>query len=48
MCSGGADKFLDNLISVMNRDPSYLLNAIHCLRLDSNIRCVDVCIEVNH
>jgi len=35
---GGADKFLDSLVSLMDHDPSYLLNAIHCLRLDNSIR----------
>jgi len=35
---GSADRFLDNLISLMDHDLSFLLNSIHCLRLDINVR----------
>jgi len=35
---GGADKFMDNLISWMDHSFSFLLNSIHCLRLDSPTR----------
>jgi hypothetical protein len=35
---GGADKFWDNMISLMDHDPSFLLNSIHCLRMDGTTR----------
>jgi len=35
---GGANRFLDNLSSLMDHDYSFLLNAIHCLRLESSQR----------
>ena len=36
----GAEKFLDRLLKVMDRDPSFLLNASHCLQLDPGVRSV--------
>jgi hypothetical protein len=30
---GGTDKILDCLLHVMDNDPSYMLNSVHCLRL---------------
>eukprot|EP01117_Protostelium_nocturnum_P009021 TRINITY_DN3237_c0_g1_i2.p1 TRINITY_DN3237_c0_g1~~TRINITY_DN3237_c0_g1_i2.p1 ORF type:complete len:373 (-),score=90.72 TRINITY_DN3237_c0_g1_i2:84-1202(-) len=35
---GGADRFLDSLSSLMDHDISFLLNSIHCLRLDASVR----------
>lgn len=35
---GGADRFLDNLMSLMDHDFSFLLNSIHCLRFDGILR----------
>eukprot|EP01132_Coremiostelium_polycephalum_P000832 gene832-1039_t len=35
---GGTDRFIDNIIHKSNRDPSILLNSVHCLRLPNNIR----------
>ncbi|XP_054711545.1 vacuolar fusion protein MON1 homolog A-like [Uloborus diversus] len=35
---GGAEKFLDRLVDVMDKDPSFLLNAVRCLPLDNSIR----------
>ncbi|XP_072045856.1 protein SAND-like [Amphiura filiformis] len=34
----GTEKFIDNLINLMDTDPSFLLSAIRCLPLDSSIR----------
>ena len=34
----GAEKFLDNLMTMMETDPSCLLGAVNCLSLDSSIR----------
>lgn len=35
---GGAEKFLDRLVDVMDKDPSFLLSAVKCLPLDNSIR----------
>lgn len=34
----GTDKILDCLMHTMDNDASYMLNAIHCLRMPSNAR----------
>ncbi len=34
----GAEKFLDNLLSLMDIEPSFLLGAVRCLLLDSHVR----------
>ena len=34
----GAEKFLDGLIKLMETDASFLLGAVRCLRMDSNVR----------
>ncbi len=34
----GAEKFLDNLLSLMDSEPSFLLGAVRCLPLDSHVR----------
>ena len=34
----GAEKFFDGLINLMDSDPSFLLGAVRCLRMDSNVR----------
>eukprot|EP01114_Cavostelium_apophysatum_P019135 TRINITY_DN6078_c0_g1_i1.p1 TRINITY_DN6078_c0_g1~~TRINITY_DN6078_c0_g1_i1.p1 ORF type:complete len:540 (+),score=106.62 TRINITY_DN6078_c0_g1_i1:38-1621(+) len=35
---GGTDRFLDNLSSLMDHDSSFILNAVHPLRLDISVR----------
>lgn len=35
---GGAEKFLDRLVDIMDKDPSFLLSAVKCLLLDNSIR----------
>lgn len=35
---GGAEKFLDRLVDIMDKDPSFLLSAVKCLPLDNAIR----------
>jgi len=34
----GTERFIDNLLNLMSHDPSYLLTAVRCLPLPSNIR----------
>ena len=34
----GAEKFLDNLLNLMDRDPCFFLSGIRCLPLESNVR----------
>lgn len=34
----GTEKFLDNIVTTMERDPSYLLGSVQCLPLSSTIR----------
>lgn len=34
----GAEKFVDNLLNMMDVDPSFMLGAVRCLPLDSSVR----------
>jgi len=34
----GTEKFIDNLLNVIDRDPSYILGAVRCLPLQSSVR----------
>jgi hypothetical protein len=35
---GGTDKFLDSMSHRMNRDASFFLNSIRCLRMSASVR----------
>ena len=35
---GGAEKFLDSVVSLMAGDASFLLGSVQCLRLNSSVR----------
>jgi len=35
---GGTDKFLDSLAHQMGRDPSFLLDSVHCVRMKESLR----------
>lgn len=45
---GGAEKFIDRLLNVMEKDPSFLLGSIRCLPLDSSIRDTIVQTIIQH
>lgn len=34
----GTEKFLDNIVTTMERDPSYLLGSVQCLPLSPSVR----------